>query len=129
MVEYLEAEVSGASSRTGILRLRVGYDSSPSKRTEFQDLLCTDRAGKEMQELPLSRGNGDLSQAILFAIRHNPVTHFVLGDQERVVIDLGFSPDLPRLWRRHVSDSFLERHWGFGGMSEKTGRTSGRFKH
>ena len=68
-----------------------------------------------MQELPLSSGNRHVSQAVLFAIRHNLLEGFVLGDQERIVVDVGFSPDLLQLWGRHVREVTF---WSGVGSSE-----------
>ena len=82
---------------------------SPSKSTDFQDLLRTDRKRDEVQEFSLGSRDGDVSQTVRLAIFHDLVEHLVFGDQERVVVKFGPGPDLLRFWGGHDGDRFRRR--------------------
>jgi hypothetical protein len=88
----------------------------PSKSTDLQDLLRTDRTCEEVQEFPLGKGNCDIPQPIRLGVCRDLFERggLVLGNQERVLVNLGLGPDLSRLWGGrggHDSDQILERYW------------------
>ena len=79
-----------------------------------------------MQELSLGRSHGDVHQTVRAIVLHDFLEHFVLGHQERLVVNVGPGPDLLGLWGCHGDDGFIERGFsasegGFGGDEDLWG--------
>jgi hypothetical protein len=51
-----------------------------------------------VQEFPLGGGDGDFKHIVSLAVFLDFTENFVIGKQERIVVDVGSGPDLLNLW-------------------------------